>query len=1358
MNFKTTLVLLLLVLGGGVFFLFGNDLSRSLSPMHSTATVDQGTLDFLEHQMTAEHLTKIDIKRGDHHVVLSRTPGGEWSLPGQWPARKAEVGELVALLTNLKSRFVQIPGQSVPSSSEPPIEIVVHTADGEHRITLVEEAGQTNRFARATYLRLDDKDEVVRLGPGLIAALDKPQDYYQQRRLFAADRVAKDNDSTEKIERLAAKALTAKAGTIGYTLTKAGDDWDLSGPVHDHTDPDKLKTILTAVPDIWAERFYNDAKKGLADYGLDKPEQTLQVTRENGATVNLLIGKESQVKTRTVMRPAPNFGGPPMPPQREVIHEPYRFAKLQDNDQVFEIRADKLKDVFVAGETLRDPRIARFRSDDARRVELERAGQTISLVKDKDHWRVEKPWQADGEASKILELLDRVSSLQALDKDVIDKGDPKAYGLDKPYAKLALTIEEERKTGETKTKQTRNLAIALGKREADKSKLYLQVAGLDRINAVDDSLLKLVERPALAFRSRRVLDFPSSDAAKVEVRQGAQGFTLEQSKGTWRLSSPTSAELDGFKGGQLAGDLGRLEVVEFAAESAPAAELEKTYGLDKPALEATVSFNDAKKPAQTLQIGKQVAGKPEYYAKLASTPSVFVVKKEIRDALEKDSLSYRPSQLLQLSPEAISELRITKSGPEYRLSRQGAEWKIQGPFEATVPTSQVKTITDELTNLRSERYAAHSAKDLAAYGLDKPYLRVVLREEAASEAKDAKEKPAAKERVLLLGKPTDKDSKTRFAKLGDSDAVFVVNEKTLAALDHEALDLLDRNLLNLDTKAISRIRGEGAIGPLTLERQGQEWKVLDTPASPFSADQDTAAKAIGAWANIRASRFAAFGPKVDWPAFGLDKPENTVKVTVTPAASTKEKVAEHTLAIGKKIDGAEHFARLDNAPCVVVLPAAVVADLTHGYLDFVNRQALKLNPAAVTELQRKSGNETLEFKRKDAEWRMVKPRDLRADGQTLDILIDQLGALRGDKVAAYPAKDLKTYGLDAPEVVLTLRTSEAGKTLDHTIKLGKKVGSGTTPDDRFAVIDDTKTVFVLPASLTSRLTSAPLQFQDKNLARFGDADKIVLERGPRKAVFAKVDGQWKLTEPLDGAVELTDLEEFAAAAARLRADEIVAEKPADLKLYGFDKPTSIWRFFVGNKEALSLQVGNVQKGNAGLRHYGKIAGSDLVFLMTPEFTTKALAEYRNRTIWPALDAVGIDRLSYRSTEHPFVLAKPENDWVVEGKPGLKVRTDAIRETLDALASLKAESYVLDKANDLKLFGLEPPQLAIEIQTKSGKRMLHIGRQSEGTKRYYARVPDNEVSPVFLLGEADGGKIVRQLSGFTRTGAASAPAH
>ncbi len=91
-----------------------------------------------------------------------------------------------------------------------------------------------------------------------------------------------------------------------------------------------------------------------------------------------------------------------------------------------------------------------------------------------------------------------------------------------------------------------------------------------------------------------------------------------------------------------------------------------------------------------------------------------------------------------------------------------------------------------------------------------------------------------------------------------------------------------------------------------------------------------------------------------------------------------------------------------------------MAELSHSYLDFVNRNLLEFDAAAVTALHRRMGNEELEIVKRDDGWRLIKPGDFRGDDATVDSLLEQVAHLRAQRVAAYQVKDLKAFGLDAP--------------------------------------------------------------------------------------------------------------------------------------------------------------------------------------------------------------------------------------------------------------------------------------------------------------------------------------------------------
>ncbi len=829
------------------------------------------------------------MHNADGVTILQRKPDSTWSMPGNWPPRKAEVEALAQLLGRLHSRFEPVPVNTddelrAYGLDRPAVTVRLETDNQKYLLSFGEKAtaADSTPFTRETFLRLDKRPEIVRLAPGLVALLNRPAEYYQQRRIFPAERMAKEGQTKEKVERLTARTVevreTKKDG-LHYTLAHDRGEWNLREPVRDRLDAPVRDALIAAVPDIWAEQFLSTGPTPVADLlttaapgnlasatsalfwltpqgllvksGLAHPERTLSITKPNGDTVTLLIGAVSTTHAKQVPRPQqPMFPG--AEPGFQTVFEEYRYAKLKDNGQIFEIRGDKLKDVFVALDTLRDARVARFNTADARRVEIEHGGEDIVLEKNKDHWKLVKPIQADADTTKVTDLLTKLSDLQARDKDILDKADPKKYELDKPGTVVAITVEEEVKGDEKndknakKEKKTRTLTVRIGKHDTEKKKLHVMADDWPRINVVDDSLEPLVTRSALAYRGKRLFDFNQMDVAKIDIDNQGHKFTLERDNDAWRLTRPVKAEMDAAKVDQLADSLGRLEVVEYVNQTPKKSDLETQYGLGKPSLTVKVEFRDKKKPPQVLHIGKARGRKAGYFAQVADTPGelspVFAVSSEMHNELVRDALSYRPLTLWQVQPEEIVSLRIHKAGQKaYSLTRSAGAWKIAGPFEANALVESVRRITAELGAPKVESYKVHEAKDLATYGLDKPDLTLTL---------TTKDK---KEHTLLIGKPTAEEGGSRFGKLAKEPAIFQVGDALVRAADHGALDLLDTTLLNLDPARLERVRAKSADSVMTLEKKGDAWRVTASPAGAYPADTEAASVLGFLWSNLRAS-------------------------------------------------------------------------------------------------------------------------------------------------------------------------------------------------------------------------------------------------------------------------------------------------------------------------------------------------------------------------------------------------------------------------------------------------------------------------------------------------------------------------
>ncbi len=1457
MHWKTTLALLVLVAAAAAWLWKGDEWAVAWHLREPAPSVEgSATLAALEQHVAPGKLTRVELPSPDPGTPFAFEPAADeagWKLPGNWPLRKPEVGKLVGLLANLRTRFQPVPAPPgtdlAPfglAAAQSPFVVKV-TADGKPFTLAFGEppAGPGDgAFSRPAYLRVNDFPEVLRLGPDVLPVLRRPLDAYRKRQLFPdADRVKLAGKPADPFgggpavnaavtpvlgDKVEAVAVTGPGSTLTvfglkvpvadgtFTLTrtaptpkptapaKGGDEavtptalagsWELTAPARDRVDPDKLRAVLAAVPDLWADDFARNLdqffafadlvtpvnspaglatgaalaeRAGKAEWflkrtGLDKPERTVAVRRPDGATVTLEIGSVAAVKERQEAAPPPprQPGMPPLPPATRTVREEYRYARLKDNPAAFVVKADKFADLFARVNDLKDAKLARFDAADVLELTVAAKGKPpVTLVKKKgnkdaadeadrrDRWSVARdPNPVPADEAKVDELVNALAGLEARGPQAVTVADAKAaYDIDPAGGtKVWLKVRDKRPDDQPPAPE-RTVTFLVGRADAAGKKLPVKVEGWPRVNLVDDSddkVSKLLDRPAVAYRGKRLFDTAAADLTAVTVKAaGGESFALarDANGANWKLTQPLASDTDAGKVSQLTGDLARLEAVEFVADAPKPEELAK-YGLDKPAFTATLAFAGK---SHALDIGTAAEGKPETYARLDGG-SVFTVAKSLPDALKAGAVALLPTQLWSVPVEKFTAVGVRRvNGKEiedYTLTPEGTDWALAGDFRAKVPFLSAQPLLTALSNVKAERYEALAVADPAAFGLDAPPLTVTV---SYKEPTPGAAGETVVTRKLVVGKPTA-DGSARFARLegGPNPAVFALAPGLVAGVDKPALDLLDKTLLFLDPASITQLKVTGpkpgdAVTLVKDDKGG--WKA---EGQAFAVDAPTAARLAEAFARFPVRRIAAYGPRVKWADYGLD----TVEFTVTGTANG----TPHTVALGKPDGAGDRYARVDNGPALAVVAGRAAADLARGRLEYVDRSLLTFDPQSLTGLARKKGADELEVEPGATQgWNVTKPAKQKADQPLMEELAEQLGRLRAVRVAAFGPKDvLKEYGLDAPAAVVTLKVGD--KPDLKVLRLGKPVDEKAPDGERFATVEGPSadvTVGVLPAALCKRLLADPIGFRDRGLAKFVDADKLTLERGDRTVTFSKVDGTWKVTAPLAADAEQADLDEFVNALAKLRADELVADKPADLKPFGLDKPEAKWTAFDKGAVVLTLAVG---KTDADGRAYAKVEKADTVAKLDPALTGRVLGEYRKRKVWDGVDAAQADTLVVSAADRTFVLRKTGMTWADPAKPGEPIDPKAVAEVLDTLAGLKAARYAADANADPKLYGLEKPERVIVVSQRGGvSKTLQIGREEGGSggKRVYARVLEPGRSDVFVLGEADTAALMRDRGAF-----------
>jgi hypothetical protein len=1160
--------------------------------------------------------------------------------------------------------------------------------------------------------------------------------------------------------------VTVKGGEAALRPDRLADVWHLVSPAEDNVEPERLGAVLSAVADLWVEEFVHPAPDE-AKLGFGTSARSVTVKPRGGEPVTVRFGAVAKTVERDETVTVP--GNPPGAPPRQVtqkVKTEHRYARIDGNPQVFIVAADKLGDVFASPESMADPRVARFDSAEVQRLVVTRPGQPpLTLTRKKadpkatkpedrsDRWLIAaQPNDLPADSTAVSELIEQLSRLRA------DDPDRRTHPTAPPESRYTVTVtaREQRAEGEPDAPE-RRYELRFGAPDA-KRLLPVSLAGRPAVTQVDnmigpddpsswigallfpETVAGLLERPTVAFRDRKLFDTTGASLLAVAV---TNGFTLKRDAVGWKLVAPVPAEADATRAAQLAESLTALRATEYLAET-PTADQLAAFGLAKPSRTIALNFDNARN--YTLEVGGPRPGKAEVFARLDGG-AVFGLPAAATEPIATGAIGLLPLKVWSAPPDRIASVQITRHGEaaasSFTLTRSGPGWELTGPFTAPVPHAAAEPLVASLGTLSAERYQSLGATNPAEFGFDKPLLSMKV---SYTEMKPGAPEAVPVTHAVQIGGTTP-DGAGRYARLDVPNApVFVVPAGFVAAAQTSPLELPDKTLLALDPGRLASVRvaaGKPEEAFALVKDAAGKWAA---EGATFGIDPARIAELSAAAARPRVARLAAYGDAIKWPDFGLDKPDS--RVTVTTAG---EKPETHTIALGNPDPSGARFARIDDAPAVAVVPAAVAETLTRKRFDYADRTLLTFDPATLVALTRTRDKEELELVPSAAAgWDVVKPARQKADAPFVDELADALGRLRADRVAAFGKKGevFKQFGLEPAAAVVTLTVGD--KAERKVLRIGNPVDAAKPDGERYAAVESPAPeaiVGVLPAALTNKLLAPPLAFRDRTLANFVDADRVVLERGDRKVTFAKAGAGWKVVEPVAADAEAAALADLVTDLGGLRADAWVGDRAKDLKPFGLDKPEARWTLSFGDKPVLALQVGRPQ---ADGRVPVAVDGKDVIGVVAPAMGSRLLAEYRQRRVW-AVDAAQAERVEIAHGESRFAFEKAGPLWSDAAKPGEAIDGRVVNELVGTLGALRAERFAADKDADPKLYGLEKPEVAVTVVLRAGARAtLEIGGAVGGTdgKQRYARVADKGRTEVFVLSAVDTARLTRDRAAYT----------
>ncbi|HVN88137.1 MAG TPA: DUF4340 domain-containing protein [Candidatus Binatia bacterium] len=368
-------------------------------------------------------------------------------------------------------------------------------------------------------------------------------------------------------------------------------------------------------------------------------------------------------------------------------------------------------------------------------------------------------------------------------------------------------------------------------------------------------------------------------------------------------------------------------------------------------------------------------------------------------------------------------------------------------------------------------------------------------------------------------------------------------------------------------------------------------------------------------------------PQADLSTYGLDRP--FVRVTV----QLKDK-ALPTILVGKNTPvGFSTYISRDDDKKIRLANSAFRSGMDKQVKDLRDKTILSFNEDEVRQISVTSPHQNLLLTKKDTTWVIEKPASYAADPSVIRTLLSSMKSMRAVDFPDAEEKNLQTYGLEEPRLVVVLHLAKNDEQL--ALMLGKE--------------NDQKQIYVKTLSRPTVFTVSEWVFRDLNKELKDFRDKTVLAfdtNAVRRTEIKRADGQviklvrgddqkWKVggagdTKPLETAITqfLTDLHD-------LKGFDIAADKPANLADFGLSAPVLSITLQADKDAPLgTVLIGKRQPEPTKTEYTAMTSGGDTIYLLRDYLFTRLDKQQKDFLEQPTpVPATGPPTIAVSGSEH-----------------------------------------------------------------------------------------------------------------------------